>query len=43
MSRIAVRLRVDGHGANAHPVSRLDNPAGDLAAVGNQDLLKGEW
>ena len=37
--RVAVGLGVDGDGGDAHPARRLDDAAGDLAAVGDQDLL----
>src|SRR5581483_3410390 len=37
---VAVCLRVDGHGLDAEPVGASDDPAGDLAAVGDQDFLE---
>ena len=40
MARVGVGVRVDGDGAHAQACSRGGNAAGDLAAVGNQDLLE---
>jgi hypothetical protein len=36
--RIAVGLGIHGHGLDAHAAGGLDDAAGDLAAVRNQDL-----
>ena len=38
--RLLVGLGVDGDGADAEPLARADDPAGDLAAVGDEDLLE---
>ena len=40
MHGIAVGVRIDGDGGNAHLPRRLDHPAGDLAAIGDQDFLE---
>ena len=40
MARAAVGVGVDGHGLDAEPPRRLDDAAGDLAAIGDQDLGK---
>ena len=40
MERVAVGLGIDRDGFNAHPPRGLDDPAGDLAAIGNQDSLE---
>ena len=46
---MAVRVRVDGHGGDAHPPGGPDDPAGDLPPVGDQYLgehwrcLSGLW
>jgi hypothetical protein len=37
---ITIRIRIDGHGLDAHFLCRLDHPAGDLSAVGYQYLVK---
>ena len=39
MQRIAVRIRMDGHRANAHFRAGADNADSDFATVGNQDFL----
>jgi hypothetical protein len=39
-ARVAVGLGIHGHGGDAHLLRGLDDAAGDLAAVGNQDLLE---
>ena len=36
MRRIAIRLRVNGHGTDAEFLQRADDATGDLAAVGDQ-------
>ena len=33
---VAIGFRIHGYGFDAHPASRLDDPAGDLAAIGDQ-------
>ena len=38
MQRVAVGVGVDGHGGNAHAPSRLDDPAGNFPAVGDEDF-----
>src|SRR4029077_19417570 len=38
VARQAVGVRIDGDGLDAEPPRRLDDPAGDLATVGDQDL-----
>jgi hypothetical protein len=40
VQRVAVGLGIDRDGGNPHPAGGLDDPAGDLAAVGNQDSLE---
>jgi hypothetical protein len=40
MARIAVGFGVHGHGGDAHLLGGLDDAAGDLAPIGNQDLLE---
>ena len=37
---VLVRLRVDGHGLDAHASRRLDDATGDLAPVGDEYLLE---
>ena len=37
---VAVGVGVDGHGGDTHAPRRLDDPAGDLAPVGDQDFLE---
>ena len=38
MQRAGVGVGIDGDGAHAHPARRADDAAGDLAAIGDQDL-----
>ena len=38
MERIAVGLGIDGNGFDPHAPGSLDDPAGDLAAIGDQDF-----
>ncbi len=38
--RVEVRLRADRHGRDAQPAAGPDHPAGDLAAIGDQDLCE---
>ncbi len=38
MQGIAVGIGIDGHRADAHLPRRADDPAGDLAAIGDQDF-----
>ena len=40
MHGIAIGVGIDGDGGNAHLPRRLDDAAGDLAAVGDQDFLE---
>ena len=40
VERVAVGLGIDRHGFDSHPAGGLDDPAGDLAAIGNQDALE---
>ena len=40
MQRIAVGLGIDRDGFDAHAARGFDDPAGDLAAIGNQDSLE---
>ena len=40
MQRVAVGLGIDRDGLDAHPAGGLDDPAGDFAAVGDEDALE---
>ena len=40
MQRVAVGVGIDRDGLDAHPARGLDDPAGDLAAIGDQDALE---
>ena len=40
MQRAAIRVGIDGDGRNAELLRGLDDPAGDLAAIGDQDFLE---
>ncbi|MEI9805314.1 MAG: hypothetical protein WDN48_13885 [Pseudolabrys sp.] len=40
MQGILVGLRIDGNRLDAHFAGRFDDPAGDFAAVGNQNALE---
>jgi hypothetical protein len=40
MERIAIGLGIDRDRLDAHPPRGLDDPAGDLAAIGDQDSLE---
>jgi hypothetical protein len=40
MERIPVRIGENRHRLDPHPARGLDDPAGDLAAIGNQDLVE---
>ena len=40
MERVAVGLGINRNGCDPHPAGGLDDPTGDLAAVGNQDALE---
>ena len=40
VQRVAVGVGVDRDGRDAHAPRRLDDPAGDLAPVGDEDLLE---
>ena len=37
---VPVGLGIDGDRLDAHPARGLDDPAGDFAAIGNQDTLE---
>jgi hypothetical protein len=38
VTRVAIGLRVDRNGADAHSPSGLDDPASDFAAIRDQDF-----
>ena len=40
VQRVAVDVRVDGHRRDAQLAARADDPDGDLAPVGDQDLFE---
>ena len=40
MGRACIGIGEDGHGSDAHPAQGADDPAGDGAAVGDQDLVE---
>jgi hypothetical protein len=40
MLGIGIRLGINRHGLDAHGPGRSDDAAGDLAAVGDQDLFE---
>ncbi len=40
MERVAVGLRIDGDRLDPHPAGRLDDPAGDLAAICDQNSFE---
>ena len=40
MERAGIGIGIDGDGAEAHAPRRPDDPTGDLATVGNQDLVE---
>ena len=40
VERVAIGLGIDCNGCNAHATGCFNNPTGDLAAVGNKDLLE---
>ncbi len=40
MQRIAVGLGIDGNRLDPHPAGGLDDPAGDLAAIGDQNTFE---
>ena len=40
MERVLIGFRIDGDGLDAHAARRLDDAAGDLATVGDEDLLE---
>jgi hypothetical protein len=40
MHRIAIRIGIDSDGRDAHLPGRLDDTAGNLASVGDQDFLE---
>src|SRR5579863_2635462 len=42
MQRVAVRLAVNGHRADAELLARANHAQGNFAAVGNQDFLEHE-
>lgn len=39
MQRIGIGIRIDRNGGDAHLLRRLDDPAGNLAAIGDKDFL----
>src|SRR5262249_34720368 len=39
---VAIRFRIDSDRRDSHPPRSFDDPAGDLAAIGNQDALEHE-
>ena len=39
MQCLGIGIRINRDGANAHGLRRADNPAGDLAAIGNEKRL----
>jgi hypothetical protein len=40
MARVLVRFGVHRDRLDAHPAGGLDDPAGNLAAIGNQDFFE---
>ncbi len=40
MERIAVGLGINGDGLDPHPAGSFDDPAGDLAAIGDQNSFE---
>ena len=40
MQRVFVRIRIDGNSADTHLARGLDDPAGNLTPVGDQDLVE---
>jgi hypothetical protein len=40
MQRLTIGIRVDGDSANPHLARSFDNTAGDLAPIGDQDLVE---
>lgn len=40
MKRLAIRLAEDGHSLDVELLGGINDPAGNLTAVGNQDLVK---
>ena len=40
VQRVLVGLGIDGDGLDPHATRRLDDPAGDFAAVGDKDFLE---
>ena len=40
MERVAVGLGIDGDRLDPHPAGGLDDPAGDLAAIGDQNSFE---
>jgi hypothetical protein len=43
MERIAIDFAVHRHGADTHLFAGPDDPAGNLTAIGDQDLAKASW
>ncbi len=41
--RVGIRIRVHGHRLDAHALGRPDDAARNLAAICNEDLVKGLW
>ncbi len=40
VKRIAIRLGINGDGFDTHAPGRFDDPAGDLAAIGDQNSFE---
>ncbi len=40
MQGVLVGVRIDGDGLDPHAAGGLDDAAGDLAAIGNEDFLE---
>jgi hypothetical protein len=40
MQRVFVSIRINGDGLDAHLTGGLDDPAGDFAAIGNQNFVE---
>jgi hypothetical protein len=40
VQRVLVGIRINRDGLDAHPARRLDDTAGDLAAIGDQNALE---
>src|SRR5690606_4206091 len=40
VQRVAIGVGIDGNGGDAELLRRFDDPAGDLAAIGDEDFLE---